>query len=60
MTILLTFFMGLGALLFHGVGGPIFDAMGPASPFVLVSYVDLAICIFCVVLGMLGLLTYAN
>ena len=29
MTILLTFFMGVGALLFHGVGGPVFDSLGP-------------------------------
>ena len=58
MTILLTFFMGCAALLFHGVGGPIFDALGPASPFVLVSVFDVALCAFAIVLGALGMLTY--
>ena len=60
MTILLTFFLGLGALLFHSVGGPIFDSMGPASPFVLVSFFDAVLCAFAIILGAIGLLTYAN
>jgi len=60
MTILLTFFLGLAALLFHGVGGPVFDNLGPASPFVLVSFFDAAACIFAIILGGLGLLNYAN
>ena len=57
MTILLTFFMGLGALLFNGVGGPVFDTMGPSSPFVLVSIFDMILCAFAIALGCSGHLT---
>mmetsp|Transcript_31326 Transcript_31326/g.41473 ORF Transcript_31326/g.41473 Transcript_31326/m.41473 type:complete len:84 (-) Transcript_31326:289-540(-) len=58
MTILLTFFISIAALLFHGVGGPVFDLMGPASPFVLVSGLDFALAIFATILGGLGYLSY--
>ena len=60
MTILLTFFMGLGALLFNGIGGPVFDSMGPSSPFVLVSILDTVFCIFALLLGCCGYLTTAE
>ena len=54
MTILLTFFMEAGALLYNGVGGPIFDSLGPSSPFVLVSVFDVAVCAFSIVLAVSG------
>ena len=58
MTILLTFFMDIAALGFNVVGGPVFDSLGPASPFVLVSVFDVALCIFAIILGITGHLTY--
>ena len=54
MTILLTFFMESGALLYNGVGGPIFDSLGPSSPFILVSVFDVAVCAFAIVLAISG------
>ncbi len=54
MTVLLAFFLGLGALLYNGVVGPIFDGLGPTSPFKLVSIMDLALCIFALILGCTG------
>ena len=60
MTILLTFFMESGALLYNIIGGPIFDDMGPSSPFVLVSIFDLAIFVFAIILAMCGYLTYGQ
>jgi len=50
--------MGIGALFFHVIGGPVFDAMGPSSPFLLVSFLDGGLCTFAVLLGALGMLTY--
>ena len=60
MTILMCFFMESGALLYNGVGGPIFDSLGPASPFVLVSVFDIAVCAFSVLLACSGHLTIPN
>ena len=60
MTILLTFFMDLAALGYNVVGGPIFDSLGPASPFILVAVFDMAVCIFAIVLGLTGNLTYPS
>lgn len=60
MTILLTFFMGLGALFYNGIGGPVFDSLGPASPFVLVSVLDMVFCVFAMILGCGGYLTSAE
>ena len=60
MTVLLTFFLGLGALLFNVIGGPIFDNFGPSSPFLLVSVLDMALCGLCLYLGCYGYLTYGN
>ena len=54
MTILLTFFMGLGALLYNGIGGPVFDGLGPSSPFVLVAIFDICFAIFAVVITFLS------
>ena len=54
MTVLLAFFMGLGSLLYNGVGGPIFDSLGPTSPFKLVAIADFALCLFALVLGCSG------
>ena len=60
MTILMTFFMGLGDLLYNGIGVPEFDEHGPASPFVLVSILDMAFCVFAILLGCGGYLTTAE
>lgn len=60
MTVLLTFFLGLGALLFNVIGGPIFDNFGPSSPFLLVSAMDMALCALALYLGCSGYLTYGN
>ena len=58
MTILLAFFLSLAALLYNGVGGPVFDSLGPASPFVLVSAFDFAFCLFAIMLGCSGYLDF--
>ena len=54
MTITLTFFMGVSALVFNLVGGPVHDSMGPAAPFLLVSIFDALFCIFAIILGLTG------
>ena len=59
MTITLTFFMGISALAFNLVGGPVHDSMGPAAPFVLVSIFDALFCVFAIILGLTGHLTYS-
>ena len=60
MTILLTFFMDIAALGYNVVGGPVFDSLGPSSPFVLIAIFDLAICMFAILLGVFGKLTYPS
>lgn len=60
MTVLLAFFLGLGALLYNGVGGPIFDGLGPNSPFTLVSIMDMATCLFALLLGCSGRLAQSK
>ena len=60
MTITLTFFMGISALAFNLVGGPVHDSMGPAAPFVLVSIFDAFFCVFAIILGLTGHLTYSD
>jgi len=56
-TILVTFFMGLAGLSFNVIGGPIFDAFGPAAPFTLISVFDMAFFAFAILLGITGHLT---
>ena len=60
MTILLSFFLQLGAMLYNMVGGRLFDSMGPASPFVLIAIFDVAICVYAIVLGCFGHLNIAE
>ena len=60
MTVLLTFFLSLGSLLYNGVGGPIFDGLGPNSPFKLVSIMDMATCLFALLLGCSGRLAQSQ
>ena len=60
MTILLTFFLGLGSLCFNGIGGLVFDGFGPASPFVVVSGLDLVVFVMAVLLGCAGHLDYGK
>lgn len=60
MTILLTFFMDIAALGYNVVGGPVFDSLGPSSPFILVAVFDLAVCLFAILLGLFGKLTYPS
>ena len=57
LTILVTFFMGLAGLLFNFIGGPIFDELGPASPFLLISVFDMFIFVFGIFLHNTGYLT---
>ena len=59
MTITLTFFMGVSALAFNLIGGPVHDSMGPAAPFVLVSVFDALFCVIAIILGLTGYLTYS-
>ena len=54
LSILLTFFMGIWSLSFNAVGGPIYDEMGPASPFMLCAVFDVALCLFAITLGITG------
>ena len=56
-TILVTFFMGVASLLYNIVGGPVFDALGPSSPFVLISAFDITLFAFAMFLGIGGYLT---
>ena len=58
MTILLTFFLDIAALGYNFVGGPIYDSIGPASPFVLVACFDIALFIFAIILGVAGKLNH--
>lgn len=58
LTVLVTFFMGLASLLFNVVGGPFFDYLGPASPYMVVSVFDMALCFFALFLGAMGSLTW--
>ena len=57
MTILLCFFLESGSLGFNGIGGPIFDTLGPASPFILIAIFDMALFAFAILLGASGHLT---
>ena len=57
MTILLCFFLESASLGFNGVGGPIFDTLGPASPFILIAIFDVALFAFSILLGASGHLT---
>jgi len=57
LTIQTAFFMGLAGLLFNFIGGPIFDALGPASPFLLISVFDMTLFAFAFLLGTTGHLT---
>ena len=58
LTVLVTFFMGLASLLFNVVGGPFFDYLGPASPYMVVSVFDIALCFFALFLGVMGSLDW--
>ena len=57
LTVLVTFFMGLAALFFNFIGGPIFDEFGPSSPFLLISVFDLFLFVFGLLLHNMGYLT---
>ena len=56
-TILVTFFISIVAMLYNVLGGPVFDALGPSSPFTLISVFDMCLCVATVVLGVGGYLT---
>ena len=60
MTVLMQFFIGIGALFFHVIGGPAFDSIGPASPFIMVSCFDGVLFCFTIMLAALGMLTYGG
>ena len=60
MTILLTFFMGIAALAYNSTAGPVFDSLGPASPFIIISIFDVVLCLFAVGLAISGHLNYSD
>ena len=60
MSILMTFFLDIAALAYNIVGGPVFDSLGPASPFLLVSIFDMMLFLLAILLGCFGYLSYPD
>ena len=60
MSILMTFFLDIAALAYNIVGGPVFDSLGPASPFLLVSIFDMTLFLLAILLGCFGYLSYPD
>ena len=58
MAILQASCIALGGFLFNFVGGPLFDKLGPNSPFILIGTLDVLVGVFAVVLCLTGRLQY--